>query len=107
MLRQFVGKCALLGFDSLDYWNQSVNERVLSNQLKKLDKDAKKQLAENLLAEAEVAGPRPLFATAETTRAALHREWLEIFQFEVPPEKGTERPPIGDHDRFPSNSGPV
>ncbi len=52
MLRQFVGKCALLGFDSLDYWNPSVNERVLSNELKKLDKDAKKQLAENLLAEA-------------------------------------------------------
>ncbi len=88
MLRQFVGKYALLGFDSLDYWNQSVNERVLSNELKKLDKDAKKQLA-------------------ETTRAALHREWLDIFQFEVPPEQGPGRPPIGDYDRFASNSGPV
>ncbi len=51
VLRQFVGKYALLGFDSLDYWNQSVNERVLSNEIKKLDKDAKKALAEKLLAE--------------------------------------------------------
>jgi alkylation response protein AidB-like acyl-CoA dehydrogenase len=51
VLRQFVGKYALLGFDSLDYWNQSVNERVLSNEIKKLDKDAKKALAEQLLAE--------------------------------------------------------
>ncbi|MEE8454720.1 MAG: hypothetical protein V3R90_08210, partial [Limibaculum sp.] len=51
VLRQFVGKYALLGFDSLDYWNQSVNERVLNNEIKKLDKDAKKALAEKLLAE--------------------------------------------------------
>jgi hypothetical protein len=26
VLRQFVGKLALLGIDSLDYWNQHVNE---------------------------------------------------------------------------------
>jgi hypothetical protein len=51
VLRQFVGKSALLGFDSLDYWNQSVNERVLHNEIKKLDPDAKKKLAEQLLAE--------------------------------------------------------
>jgi len=51
VLRQFVGKSALLGFDSLDYWNQSVNERVLHNEIKKLDADAKKKLAEQLLAE--------------------------------------------------------
>jgi len=53
VLRQFVGKYALLGFDSLDYWNQSINERVLSNELKKLDTDAKRQLAEKLMAEAQ------------------------------------------------------
>lgn len=52
ILRQFVGKAVLLGFDSLDYWNQSVNERVLHNEIKKLDSDAKKALAEQLLAEA-------------------------------------------------------
>ena len=52
ILRQFVGKAVLLGFDSLDYWNQSVNERVLHNEIKKLDSDAKKALAEKLLAEA-------------------------------------------------------
>jgi alkylation response protein AidB-like acyl-CoA dehydrogenase len=52
VLRQFVGKASLLGFGSLDYWNQVVNERALNNELKKLDKDAKKALAEKLLAEA-------------------------------------------------------
>ena len=53
VLRQFVGKAVLLGFDSLDYWNQSVNERMLHNEIKKLDREAKKALAEKLLAEAE------------------------------------------------------
>jgi len=52
VLRQFVGKASLLGFESLDYWNQVVNERALNNELKKLDKDAKRALAEKLLAEA-------------------------------------------------------
>jgi hypothetical protein len=40
VLRQFVGKSALLGF-----------ERVLHNEIKKLDTEAKKKLAEELLAE--------------------------------------------------------
>ena len=51
VLRQFIGKLALLGFESLDYWNQTVNERVLANELKKLDADGKRQLAESLLRE--------------------------------------------------------
>jgi alkylation response protein AidB-like acyl-CoA dehydrogenase len=51
VLRQFVGKASLLGFGSLDYWNQSVNERLLNNELKKMDKQAKRSLAEKLLAE--------------------------------------------------------
>ncbi len=55
VLRQFVGKFALLGFESLDYWNQVVNDRVLQNEIKKLDKDGKRQLAEKLLAEAQEA----------------------------------------------------
>ena len=53
ILRQFVGKSALLGFESLDYWNQSVNERVLHNELKKMDEESKLKLAEALLAEVE------------------------------------------------------
>jgi hypothetical protein len=52
VLRQFVGKMALLGIDSLDYWNQSVNERVLHNEVKKLDPEAKRRLAAQLLEEA-------------------------------------------------------
>ena len=52
VLRQFVGKAALLGFASLDYWNQAVNERVLDNELKKLDAGGKRALAERLMKEA-------------------------------------------------------
>jgi hypothetical protein len=44
---------ALLGIQSLDYWNQSINERVLNNELKKLDAEGKRALAERLLAESE------------------------------------------------------
>lgn len=51
VLRQFIGKMALLGVESLDYWNQSVNERVLNNEIKKMDKNAKRALADQLLAE--------------------------------------------------------
>ena len=53
VLRQFVGKSVLLGFDSLDYWNQSVNERLLKNELKKMDGRSKKELARQLLAETD------------------------------------------------------
>lgn len=51
ILRQFVGKSALLGFESLDYWNQSVNERVLHNELKKMDNESKLKLAQQLMAD--------------------------------------------------------
>ena len=37
VLRQFVGKAVLLGFESLDYWNQSYNRRAVENEVKKLD----------------------------------------------------------------------
>ncbi len=51
ILRQFVGKSALLGFESLDYWSQSVNERALNSELKKMGDEEKRKLAETLLAE--------------------------------------------------------
>ncbi len=57
VLRQFVGKSVLLGFESLDYWNQALNERVLNNELKKLDKESKRALGERLVAESEKALP--------------------------------------------------
>ncbi|MEO0396242.1 MAG: acyl-CoA dehydrogenase family protein [Cyanobacteria bacterium P01_A01_bin.137] len=63
ILRQFVGKSALLGFESLDYWNQSVNERVLHNEIKKMDADKKRQLAETLLAELEASEKAPAMAS--------------------------------------------
>ena len=52
VLRQFVGKAALLGFGALDYWNQSINERVLNNEIKKMSAAEKQALAEKLLGEA-------------------------------------------------------
>src|SRR5919201_556410 len=52
VLRQFVGKTALLGIDSLDYWNQVINRRALENEFKKMTSDQKRELAEQLLAEA-------------------------------------------------------
>ena len=51
LLRQFIGKYALLGMDSLDYWNQRVNERVLHNELKKLDAAGKRRLIDTLASE--------------------------------------------------------
>lgn len=55
VLRQFVGKLALLGMESLDYWNQVVNDRVLQNEVKKLDAAGKRQLAALLLQQAAEA----------------------------------------------------
>jgi hypothetical protein len=52
VLRQFVGKTALLGMESLDYWNQVINRRALENEFKKMTADQKRELAEQLLAEA-------------------------------------------------------
>jgi len=55
VLRQFVGKAVLLGFDSLDYWNQTYNRRAVENELKKLDAEGKRKLAEELMTEVEKA----------------------------------------------------
>jgi hypothetical protein len=64
VLRQFVGKAVLLGFDALDYWNQSYNRRVVENEVKKLDPAGKRELAERLMAEAEKAEASQPKATA-------------------------------------------
>jgi alkylation response protein AidB-like acyl-CoA dehydrogenase len=55
VLRQFVGKAVLLGFDALDYWNQSYNRRAVENEVKKLDAKGKRELAEQLVTEADEA----------------------------------------------------
>src|SRR5207342_1583833 len=52
VLRQFVGKAVLLGCDALDYWNQSYNRRAVENEIKKLDADGKRELADQLMAQA-------------------------------------------------------
>jgi hypothetical protein len=38
--------------ESLDYWNVSINERALNNELKKFSPDQKRELADRLIAEA-------------------------------------------------------
>ena len=53
VLRQFVGKTALLGMESLDYWNQVVNWRAITNETKKLSPDEKREFAQRLLSEAD------------------------------------------------------
>ena len=53
VLRQFVGKAVLLGFDALDYWNQTYNRRVVENEVKKLDSAAKRDLAKELMEQAD------------------------------------------------------
>jgi alkylation response protein AidB-like acyl-CoA dehydrogenase len=55
VLRQFVGKASLLGFESLDYWNQAINERMLNNEIKKMDKKQKQALADRLMADTKAA----------------------------------------------------
>ena len=55
ILRQFVGKASLLGFPSLDYWNQAINERAIANEVKKMDAEQKRALAKKLAAEADGA----------------------------------------------------
>ena len=80
VLRQFVGKAVLLGFDALDYWNQTYNRRAVENEVKKLDAAGKRELAEQLLEQAEQgrgegAGARQSMAveTARPLAAASSR----------------------------------
>jgi alkylation response protein AidB-like acyl-CoA dehydrogenase len=49
--QQIVGRWALLGPDSVDWWNQHVDERALHNELGKMDDDAKRELVQKLSAE--------------------------------------------------------
>ena len=71
VLRQFVGKAVLLGFEALDYWNQSYNRRAVENEVKKLDADGKRELAEKLMAEAaEMEAKAPARAPSAMTDLA-------------------------------------
>jgi alkylation response protein AidB-like acyl-CoA dehydrogenase len=64
VLRQFVGKAVLLGFDALDYWNQNYNRRVVENEVKKLDPAGKRELAEQLVEQADEADAKTAAAKA-------------------------------------------
>ena len=52
----------LLGFDALDYWNQTYNRRVVENELKKLDADGKRALAQQLIEQADKQAGQPATA---------------------------------------------
>jgi alkylation response protein AidB-like acyl-CoA dehydrogenase len=49
--QQIVGRWALLGPDSVDWWNQKVDERALRNELSKLDAEGKRRLVDELSSE--------------------------------------------------------
>jgi alkylation response protein AidB-like acyl-CoA dehydrogenase len=49
--QQIVGRWALLGPDSVDWWNQHVDERALRNELGKMSTDEKRRLVEELSSE--------------------------------------------------------
>ena len=46
------GTYALLGIESLDYWNQAINERAIQNEVKKMNPEQKKALAQQLMSDA-------------------------------------------------------
>ena len=72
VLRQFVGKTALLGIESLDYWNQVVNQRAIANETKKMSADEKRELAQKLLAET-TSRERVKRGSSSCVRTAAHR----------------------------------
>ncbi len=49
--RQLVGRWALFGGDSIDWWNQHVDEPVLQNELSKLDSEGKRRILDQLQGE--------------------------------------------------------
>jgi len=51
VIRNFLGRAGLMGFEALDLWNQTVNQRAIDNEVKKMTADEKRALAERLLAE--------------------------------------------------------
>ena len=53
VLRPCAGKPAPLRIDSLDYWNQTFHRRAVENEVKKLDAQGKRELAEQLVAQAD------------------------------------------------------
>jgi len=54
--QQIVGRWALFGADSVDWWNQKVDERALHNELGKMDDEQKRRLVTELGAELAQAG---------------------------------------------------
>ena len=40
------------GIESLDYWNQAINERAIQNEVKKMTPEQKKALAQQLMSDA-------------------------------------------------------
>ena len=54
--QQIVGRWALLGAESVDWWNQKVDERALHNELGKMDDEQKRRLVTELGAELAQTG---------------------------------------------------
>lgn len=78
VLRQFVGKTALLGMDVLDYWSQKANHRAIHTEVKKLGREEKLALAQRLMKEVE------LDTAAETNPSDDTRDFVTPFAFAPP-----------------------
>lgn len=53
VLRQLIGKLALLGPEAIDSWNKVVNEKILKNEINKMDKLQLRQYGEYLIKKSE------------------------------------------------------
>ena len=120
VLRQFVGKAVLLGFEALDYWNQTYNRRVVENEIKKLDVAGKRELAKELAEQAdkdesraagrsglaarmavETAG-RPLIAGLKPVDPAFESWWVRPGSATVVDLHGDDRVTVIDPGRRPA-----
>jgi alkylation response protein AidB-like acyl-CoA dehydrogenase len=49
VIRGFIGKAGLLGFEALDLWNQQINQRTIDNEVKKMSSEQKRALAQKIM----------------------------------------------------------
>jgi len=72
VIRNWIGKAALLGFGSLDPWYQKVNEASLHAELKKLTPDQKRSLGQQLISQADSASGNE---KKKATESPVFTEW--------------------------------
>ncbi|XP_037085486.1 probable acyl-CoA dehydrogenase YngJ [Pollicipes pollicipes] len=53
VLQQFVGKIALMGMETVDFWEQKINHRAVHHELKKMSLEQKEALAKELMEDVQ------------------------------------------------------